>query len=83
MSVKTDVSHKVNEKNRRGALIAIAEAKGISPCELVVNTVIEEDSIQGAAKILGVNSGTIRYWIDRAGKRIEYRTKLVLVDKDA
>lgn len=81
MSVKQDVSPKVNPVNRRGALIAMAEALEIDPCELVVKTVTEEDSIQGAATKLGVNGGTIRYWLERAGKEIKHRRKLVLVDK--
>lgn len=82
MSVKKGMTPKANLENRHGALKAMAEAQGIDPCELVVKTVLEQDSIQGAATKLGMNSGTIRYWLDRAGKKVQHRSKLVLVDKE-
>lgn len=82
MSVKQGTTPKLNLENRYGALVAMAAEQEIDPCELVMKTVIEENSIQGAAKKLGVNPGTIRYWIDRAGKKVQYISKIVFVDKD-
>jgi hypothetical protein len=83
MSVKRDDSAKVNSVNRRGAFIALAKQLDIDPCELVVKTVKEQDSIQGAATKLGMNPNTIRYWLGRAGKEVKHRRKLVLVDTGA
>ena len=66
--------------NKPGALKAKAKELGIDVRELVVKSVTQHDSIQGAARELGVNNGTIYYWLNRAGKEVKRRRALKLVD---
>lgn len=52
---------------RPNRLKEIAGERGISPIELVVATVKEVGSVNGAAIHLGVARNTIRYWMKKSG----------------
>jgi hypothetical protein len=57
------------------------EAQGLTAPEYVAQQVAVSGSINAAARALGCNRGTVRYWLDKAGLKSTTRTTAVIETK--
>lgn len=56
--------------HRPNKIVALARSEGKPVREIIVNAIVQAGSATGGARVLGVNSNTMRYWMKKLGIKV-------------